>query len=163
MIDHFIRTVNSLTPLSPLFIQKFQEIISVQRLPGGTLLLGEGQVSDKIFFLCKGLTRSFYFEKDQEVTSRIAAENDFIYPCFSFIEQKKSMETIQLLENSTVISIRKQDLDALYQQFPETAYLALKITECYLLIHDARIRSMRLSAEERLSDFKKRYPHLWQG
>ena len=159
-VQHFIHVLSTILPLPPILVEHMRQIITVQQLPKGAILLSERQVSDKLFFVYEGLTRSFYFEDGQEFTSRIGAENDFMYSPFSFITQNPSFETIQLLENSTIICIHKRDIDELHQKFPQAAYLSYKITERYLLLYDARIRALRLSAEERLDHFKKQYPHL---
>jgi CRP-like cAMP-binding protein len=159
-VEHFINALSTILPLPSFLLENMLQIISVQQLPKGAILLAERQVSDKLFFIHKGLARSFYFEEGQEFTSRIGAENDFVYSPFSFAYQKASFETIQLLENSTLICIHKTDIDELHLKFPQAAYLSFKITERYLLLFDARIRALRLSAEERLLHFQKQYPHL---
>lgn len=160
MINSFIAFLNSIHPLSDEASKALQSIISVQRFPKNSILLSEGQVLDRLYFLCEGLARAFYFDNHQEFTSWILPENEFIISPYSFSLQKPSFETIQLLEDSVVITIERKDLESLYKSFPEITYVSLKITEGYLLLYDERTRSLRLSAEERFIRFQNQYPRL---
>lgn len=160
MLKEFIERLNSITPMSVEANKQIQKIITIQKLPKWSLLLIEGQISDKLFFLCEGLARAFYYEKGEERTSWVVSQNDFFYSTKSFIQQKPSFETIQLLEDSTVISIDKKDIELLFQKFPETTYASLRITEKYLLHHDERVRSLRLTARDRYARFQEKYPEI---
>ncbi|MFY7936613.1 MAG: Crp/Fnr family transcriptional regulator [Flavobacterium sp.] len=160
MTSKFFDLLNSIIPLSKDASEELIKIISISKLPKGTLLLAEGQVSDKLFFLCEGIARAFYYENGDEITSWIVSKNDFIYSTTSFIQQRMSFETIHLLEDSVVISINHRDLEDIYKKHPETIYIALKITEKYLLLYDERVRSLRLPAEEKYHRFQAQFPHI---
>ena len=160
MTTKFLNLLNSIVPLSIETVEQLKKITVTNKLPKGTLLLTEGQVSDKLFFLCEGMARAFYYENGAEITSWIVSDNDFIYSTASFIQQKPSFETIHLLEDSTVLCLTFKDLNNVYTKYPETIYVALKITEKYLLLYDERVRSLRLSAEERYLRFQKQFPQI---
>lgn len=160
MTSNFLNLLNSIVPLSNEIVEQLRKITVTNKLPKGTLLLTEGQVSDKIFFLCEGMARAFYYENGDEITSWIVSDNDFIYSTASFIQQKPSFETIHLLEDSTVLCLTFQDLNEIHGKYPETIYISLKITEQYLLLYDERVRSLRLSAEERYLRFQKQFPQI---
>ncbi len=160
MLANFLNILNAIFPLSKETSEYFQHSFSVQRLPKRTILLAEGQISDTVFFVCQGLLRVYYFEKDEEITSRIVVENDFVYSPSSFIQNIPSIETIQLLEDSAIICIGKKELEEMFRKLPEATYLALKITERYLLIHDQRARALRLPANDRYILFQKQYPGI---
>ncbi|MEO6901820.1 MAG: Crp/Fnr family transcriptional regulator [Bacteroidia bacterium] len=158
MLNNFLNILSEIIPISKELREHLQKKISVQRLPKLAVLLAEGQVCDKLFFICEGLLRVYYFEKEEEITSRIVIENSFVYSPSSFIQNKPSIETIQLLEDSTFICMNKNDLEEMFIMFPETTYMALKITERYLLINDSRARALRLPANDRYLLFQKQYP-----
>jgi CRP/FNR family transcriptional regulator, anaerobic regulatory protein len=160
MLTEFIDRLNSISPMSVEATKYIQKIITLQRLPKWSILLVEGQVSDKLFFLCDGMARAFYYENGEEKTSWVVSQNDFFYSTASFIHQKPSFENIQLLEDSVVISVDKKEIDNLFQKFPETTYVSMRITEKHLLLHDERVRSLRLSARDRYSRFQEQYPYI---
>ncbi|MCU0470850.1 MAG: Crp/Fnr family transcriptional regulator [Arcicella sp.] len=160
MTTNFFNIINTILPLKDDIAKNINQIVHVGNIPKGTLLLVEGQVSDKLYFLCSGMARAFYYDNGEEITSWIVSNNDFIYSAYSFIQQKPSYESIQILEDSIVLSIKLSDLENLYKKFPETSYIALKITERYMLLYDERVRSLRLSAIERYQRFQNQYPHI---
>jgi CRP-like cAMP-binding protein len=160
MLTEFIGALETILPVKPEVEDYLREITSVQKLHKGSILLSEGQISDRIFYIQEGLVRCFYFEKNEEITSWIVAEGNFICSTYSFIQQKPSFETIQLLEDSVVFSLSHAQLEECYQKFPEMAYVSLKISENYLLLHDERVRSLRLSAAERYDRFQKQFPGI---
>lgn len=160
MLSGFIETLETILPLRQETKEFLWEITSFQRLPKGSILLAEGQVSDKIHFIQEGLVRCFYFEKNEEITSWIVDEKNFVCSTSSFIKQQPSFETIQLLEDSVVCSLSYTHLEESYMRFPEIAYISLKISETYLLMHDERSRSLRLPATERYNRFQKKYPGI---
>ncbi|GAB3512369.1 Crp/Fnr family transcriptional regulator [Emticicia fontis] len=143
-------------------IEYIKKNTRIQKLPKGTLLLTEGQISDKIFFICEGMVRAFYYENDEEITSWIAAENDFFYSPSSFIQQKPAYETIQLLENSVFLSISRQELEAIYNFLPDNNNIMLRITEKYLIKNETWVRMLRLPAHQRMELFGQLYPNIFK-
>lgn len=156
----FLNLLSSSMPLADEIWEEIEQITDVHLLSKGTLLLTKGQVSDSLFYLCQGMARAFYHEKEEEITSWIVADTDFIYSPVSFIQQKPSFETIQLLEDSIVLSISREDLEKIYKKHPEVMYLSLRIMEKYVLLCDERVRSLRLSAEERYWRFQRQFPQI---
>ena len=160
MIQQFIDSLQAITPISASLTKHFETVVHVQKLKQGHVLLSEGQIADRLFFINSGLVRAYCVEKNDEITTIFATDNEFIYATHSFIRGEASYETIVLLEDSVILSVYKKDLEQLYQDFPETVYISLKITEQYLALYDQRIRSLRWSSAERLKHFEQLYPNL---
>jgi CRP/FNR family transcriptional regulator, anaerobic regulatory protein len=160
MINSFTTYLNGIHPVSPEAIQELLLMISVQRLPKNAIVLVEGQVQDRLLFLEKGLARAFYYDGDKEYTSWILAENEFVISVSSFFQQKPSTEIVQLLEDATIVSLSWKDFDYLCRKYPEITYIALKITERYLLLFDNRTRFLRLSAKDRYLKFEQQHKHI---
>lgn len=69
------------------------------------LLLAEGQVSQRSFFVTKGCLRIFFInEEGQEATRYFAFENQFASALVSFITAEKSKEFIQAVEPTEVFT-----------------------------------------------------------
>jgi CRP-like cAMP-binding protein len=160
MITDLIDHINSIEKIDDEMIVAIGKIANLHRFPKGTLLLAEGQISDKLFFISKGIARCFYYEKEEEVTSWIVAEKNFVYSVSSFIQRKPSFESIQLLEDSELVSISYKNLELFYKNYPKVIYLGLKVTEKYLLLYDERVRSLKLPAKERYMRFQKQFPEI---
>jgi CRP/FNR family transcriptional regulator, anaerobic regulatory protein len=161
-MNAFFELVENITPLSLLAKTALSSAICIEQVPSRAILLANGQIDDKVYFLAKGIVRAYYYDNGEEITTWLAAENDFIYSPHSFILQKPSFEYIETIEDCTLLSVRAEILENLCLAHADLSYLVMKLTQKYLLVYDERVRSMRasLSPEERYQRFCQSYPHL---
>lgn len=161
MINNFFQELNKIIPISnPEILSSMKSILRFQKRPAGSILLNEGDISQNVFFIIKGMARAYYYEDEVEVTSWIIGDGEFIYSTASYVRQKPSFECIQLIENSEYFSIVKEDLEKLQLKHPEVAILTIKILEKYLSIYDSRVRFLRLSANERYERYCHEFPNI---
>lgn len=84
----------------------------------GTILIREGQVSKKLCFLEKGIGRSYYLKKDgKEVTVWFFGNGKFMTSLDSFFQQKPSIYYIEMLEDATLYTITKKEIDILFDKY----------------------------------------------
>lgn len=84
----------------------------------GTIFIEEGQISNKLCFLEKGIGRSYYLKKDgKEVTVWFFSDGKFITSLESFFQQKPSVYYIEILEDSILHIITKQQIDILFEKY----------------------------------------------
>jgi CRP-like cAMP-binding protein len=162
IFNHFGSVLQSFAPVSEeLFgsVKKRSELLFIEK---DIILLPEGKRCENLYFIFKGLVRAFYVEKEQEITSWFARENDFIYSPSSFLTQKASSESVQMLEDSILIAISHESLDEIYDYHADANKLGRLITEFYLIEYDKRLRALRtLTAKERLCKFSQQYPEFY--
>lgn len=156
--SYFSNYLSTAFSVNTSVLDLIQDKVSVVTLFKGAVVLTEGQVSDKIFFICKGMVRAFYQEESIEMTSWFAAESTFIYSASSYSSQQPSYESIQLLEDSMLVVISKKDFEQMAAGSLEIAKLAIRILEHYILLFDQRTRLLRLPACERYRRFMSVYP-----
>lgn len=134
-----------------------------QTFPRGSLLLMQGDVSDKLYFVETGLVRGFYEWTGKEYTAWFAQDGDFACSVRSFFTQDPSFETIQLLEESTLSFLRYQDIEtAITANTTDMQEFIRLLTEQYLLQHESRVRMLRgMSAKERWDIFTTHHPALY--
>jgi CRP-like cAMP-binding protein len=83
------------------------------------VLLTEGDVNNKIIFVCKGCLRIYFNQEDgQEATRYLAFENQFATALVSFISRQPSLEYIQALEPSELLCITYENFMKLLEQIP---------------------------------------------
>lgn len=98
------------------------------------ILIQQGQVGQRTFFVGKGCLRIFFNnEQGQDTTRYIAFENNFATALVSFITGEPSQECIQAVENSELLYISQQDFyhlleiiptwDKFYRIYLEKAYV----------------------------------------
>ena len=161
-ISSFINRLTALAPLSEAAQTFLTQILTRQRLPKNTVILAVGEVCNHLYFLESGLARAFYQDGPDEITSWIVGETDFMYSVYSYLNQKPSLETIELLEDTVLISATRTDLDGFYARFPEGNLFRSLLTEHYLLQYDQRLRGLQmLSAEERVKRYAREHPNLF--
>jgi len=155
--------VQKIHPLPNEFWDELQATVVQRDIPRKTLLLRQGTVSNEISFIVKGLARAYYFKNDLDITSWLMRENDFIISVVSFFKQVPSEENIELLEDSTLISIPFKQLLALYQKYEAFNVVGRVITENYYILSEQRIYSMRMhTARERYELLLSNDPGIFQ-
>lgn len=154
--------INSICPVDASAQEAIQQIVKQKTLPRGAVLVTEGQITDEVHFIEKGLIRAFYYKGRKEITSWMAHEGRFIWPLPSYLLRQPSPDNIQVLETATILSINRQDLEQLKQRYNVFDALECRIMERYIVLYDFRVRILLLKSEERLEAYRKAFPDLYQ-
>lgn len=109
--------LNSLVPFSPLELEDILAHFKKETIKKGTILIKEGEISNKLCFLEKGISRSYYLKEDgKDITLWFFGEGKFMTSLDSFFQQKPSLYHIEVLENCTLHTITKEKLDFLFKK-----------------------------------------------
>lgn len=114
-MDELIRIINSFQELdleTELAVKKY---FVLEKFKKDEIVIQEGKICDKIYFIQSGVVRRFCFEDGIEVTKWIYTDNQFVTSMSSFFEQKPSFETFQTCENSVLYSLSYSDEQILLQ------------------------------------------------
>ncbi|MGA0555375.1 Crp/Fnr family transcriptional regulator [Larkinella sp. VNQ87] len=126
-------------------------------------LLQPGQISERIFFIEKGIARGYYLKEDREVTSWFMKEADFIISIVSFYTRQPAQEYIELLEDSVLWSITYDQLQHLYDSFPEFNKVGRLLTERYYVQSEQRAQNLRMqTARERYAQLLADFPDIFR-
>jgi CRP/FNR family transcriptional regulator, anaerobic regulatory protein len=156
-----LKLIETIYPVSNELREDLIKSISIEQHRKKTLLLREGEVFKKMYFIEKGLARAYYFDEGKEVTSWFMKEGDFVISVHSFYKQSPSREYIELLEDAALASITYTQLQALYQKHLEFNFISRVLTEHYYSLSEERVFAMRQSAsDQRFDFFHKSYPEL---
>ncbi len=102
------------------------------------ILIKENQRHDYAYFVVKGAVRSYYMNDGVEVNTWFALENEMVGSLYNF-KDNPSRETIELVENATLISINFKQLKPLMRNNIEIANFINAIIEEYALFLEDRI------------------------
>lgn len=161
MFTSLFNLFDSITPLSEELKNAIKSFCTIDDYETNTFLLSPGKISNKVFFVYKGLIRSFHYSGDREHTSWIMKENDIMLSVYSFFSQKPAFEYIETMEKSTFIILSYIKLQQLYHDFPEFNTIGRVITEKYYVQSEARAIALRQhTAEERYKSLLKSDPEL---
>lgn len=167
--DAFIAEIATYQTLESETESFIRERLHVAEYKKNALLLSIGEVNSHLYFVHKGLARGYYFIMDEEgekqkASSLFAAESHFVISPASFLQQQPSREGIELLEDSTLVSLSYEDLYSLYGTFPSANAIRAQVTERYLLYYTRRDEAFRYSTgEERYRWLLTVRPELGRG
>jgi CRP-like cAMP-binding protein len=90
-------------------VEKLASFLFTKKIKKKELLLREGEVNDRMFYVQKGLLRVYFINDDgKEINTWFVKEGEFVYACHSFHFQIPSEEYIEAIEDSEIMSIKKE-------------------------------------------------------
>jgi CRP-like cAMP-binding protein len=126
-------------------------------------LLGEqGRVSNEIFFIAHGLTRSLIIDPaGVEHTIHFSAENQFICDYSSFMLKTPATNSIQAVEPTEVIVMPRSAIEWGYRTLEQGDRLGRLIAEYYFIYFDNRLKNQYLfTAAQRYENIGKVFPNI---
>ena len=160
-ITPLLAVLQPLYPVSPAVESFLKEHISIATVRKRKLLLKEGVTCEHIYFIVKGALRGFVREGHRDITTWITIENQLVSSIFGLHQRVPSVENIQALENCELLAMTLDDLQTMYEQFPESNILARKLLEIYYADAERRAFIARLTkAENKYRSFLLHHQHL---
>jgi CRP-like cAMP-binding protein len=157
-IDHF-STNQKLTDNTKVEICK---LLTVVNLDKKHVIIRENQRHDFAYFVVKGAVRSYYLKDGVEVNTWFALENDMVGSLHNF-KDNPSRETIELVENSTLIAINLKQVKPLMFSNIQIANFINAIIEDYALFLEDKIYfSQMMSSIDKYLILLDKEPQLFQ-
>jgi len=139
----------------------FLDIAVLKNFSKGELLVREGEVCDKLFFIEKGMVRSFYHKEVKDVTISFSLAGEFITSMSGFITQKPTYENIETLEDSILLEFSKEKLNELFVREPAWATIYRQLLEeYYVKLEEHLIFSKFKTAKERYFELMNEKPQI---
>jgi CRP/FNR family transcriptional regulator, anaerobic regulatory protein len=162
MFDAIFAVVSQFITISPELHSDLNSKLKRDTYPKRSHLLKQGQVSNYLYFVTKGLLRAYCInDVGDEVNSWFMKENDFLIPVLSFYHRIPSQEAIEVLEDCEVIYIHYDDLMELYSKHTTFKIVGRILTEQYYCQSELRLSFMRgKSAAYRYKMLLQNYPEL---
>ncbi|MEP6727224.1 MAG: Crp/Fnr family transcriptional regulator, partial [Bacteroidota bacterium] len=84
-MEKFFEVISQITSLSAESKQALSAILKRLELEKGNILVRQNSVCNYIYFIEKGLTRTYYYNDGKDVTDWLSPENTFSCSIISFI------------------------------------------------------------------------------
>ena len=147
--------------LSPEGTRALSLIMEPLKLAKGKLFVKEGEVSDYVHYIEKGLVRQFYFKNNRDLTEHISYEGNIVICLESYLREEPTRLMAETLEPSIIWRIRKGDFYLLSEQMREIELLYHKILEYSLLSSQQKADDLRFeTAANRYRLLMKRHPEI---
>ncbi|MGV0940667.1 Crp/Fnr family transcriptional regulator [Empedobacter sp. ULE_I140] len=153
--------LNQISPLSSQSIQLIADKIQLIRLPKNTTLIDADKVEKKLYFIKKGIVRAYTIDDGKEITFWFGKEGDLILSMRSYVENKISYETIELMEDCELYEIKSSDIQLFYATNLEIANWGRKLAEIESIKTEERFISRQLgTAIDRYKKLLEENPSL---
>lgn len=158
LIDFF----NSIIPLNETEKELLREYFCLRSYKKRMFVLQEGDVCQHLNFVISGCLRMY--KDDENGTPHIllfATEGSWINDLDSYYQEKKSLLNIDVLENSELLQISRENIVKLYLSAPKFDRIFRILTERNLvLLQNRMLENISLSAEDRYYNFLSNHPDL---
>ena len=157
------QTISQFIKLSQSELTAIRQHAQLWRIKKGEVYQQEGDVCRKLGFLQKGILRVYHHRNEKEITNyfNTADRNPFVASFKSFLTGEVSREHIVAMTDCEMLTIKKSELENLYERFHQIERLGRKLAEYNYLLGLERIDSLQyLSAGQRYEQFLKLYPGL---
>lgn len=164
MYNRILGNLSRFIQLSPKETEIFTASIKVRHLRRRQYLLQPGDVMRYECFVTEGCLRQYYIDdKGQEHTLNFAFEDWWAGDMYSFLSGQPSKYNLEALEDSTVLLIERQRLEALYDEIPQlNRFYRILLQNAYITMSERINQTLAMTAEERYRSFLQRYPHFEQ-
>lgn len=159
-IETFIQRIN---PLSKDILEEVTLHLQHLEYPKNYFLLKQGRPCKYIWFLVQGAVRYFYTDEDgKDSNVWFSLDTDIITDAPSFVSQKPSNDSIQLVEDSELYAIERNSLYSLLQKHHSFALWYISLVEKnYVYQIEERISDLQfLNAKQRYEKLLAQFPNI---
>jgi CRP-like cAMP-binding protein len=142
-------------------LEKYRHLLKEKTIPAKTVLLTEGEVSKKAYFIKTGCLRLWFNNKGKDITFQFFFENEAVSSVESFRSGEPSLFSIESVEPTTVYVISKNNFENIFMNDP--AYAAfIQQTIVKRMSHYSRLfmSYIKNTPEERYRELLKNSPHI---
>ena len=115
MIDKLIEKVKE----DKVNWDKFGDIFIERKIESKTVLLNAGDIANYVHFVKKGCLREWFNKDGKDITFQFFMEGQPVASIDSFMNGEPSLFSIESIEPSIIISVRKDDFEKLFSVYPE--------------------------------------------
>lgn len=114
-MERVINAINKIFKIDEITLHELISGLQPLALPKRTILIAPGKRDDNVYFIEKGIARSYILMDGREVTSWFSKEGDLTFSTNSFYGKTEGYENemVQVLEDSILYFIPIAELEAL--------------------------------------------------
>ncbi len=144
-------------------IEQFEHLLTKETYPKGFCILQAGKIEPDIYFIDKGIARAYINVDGKEITFWIGKEGATIVSLKSYVSNEQGYETVELIEDSVLYKLKRNDLYALFNTDIHIANWGRKFAELEFMQTEERlISSLFTTASERYKALLSSTPDLLQ-
>jgi len=163
-LEELINKIKSSIKLSSKAEEYVLSISNEKTVSKGEILIRQGQVVTKTFFVTDGCLRSYCIDKNgKEHTLQFAIKDWWISDFIAIYNNEPATLTVECITDSNIIEFNAEELDHIHSLFPEFEAFQRKNLERHVVsLHKRILNQLQLTAPERYDLFLKQYPDIEQ-
>lgn len=130
-MTELLNVINGFQKLDSETEQAVIRYFNEERFKKNDLIICEGKICSKIYFIKSGLIRRSCFEDGVEVTKWVYTDNQFVTSLSSFFEHTPSFENFEASEETVVYSLSYSD-EQILLEYPLFSKFHIKLLRLYL-------------------------------
>ncbi|HEX4372979.1 MAG TPA: Crp/Fnr family transcriptional regulator [Puia sp.] len=163
MIDTLKKYVSNFIDLSEEDLNALSAFVEIRHFEKKQKIISPGETETYLNLVVKGLVRKYFLKGKEEKVTYIAKENFLANSMGSFLSGSPSIYFVEAIEETTLLSIKKQDLENLYDSHHNIERLSrLVLTSLFFQREKQDYDQIRLSVRERFIQFMQNNADLLQ-
>ena len=144
--------------------QRLISIIQTTRVKKRQFIDQPGFVSSYRNYIVKGAFRSYFIDNEgKDHTVQIAVEDWFVSDFYSYITQTPATLYVEALEDSVILQMKYDDIEALCKEIHHLSeYFRVTTERAFAFSRRRALSNLSKTAEERYLEFLDRYPGIVQ-
>lgn len=143
------------------FLNQVMQYATIEKYKKHEIILKEGDVSDFLGYVLKGIVQTYRYHDEKLVTDYFASEGYGFFEVNSFITGEPSKSTIEALEPTVIAKIPKQTLIDLSDKDLKVDLIHRKIMRHAVKTSGERLNSiLHETAEQKYANLEHRIPGL---
>ena len=157
-----IQNIRRYVEFSDADAEKLIQISTVKAFRKRQFLDQPGFISRYRNYVTSGAVRSYYVDENgKEHTVQIAVDDWFISDFYSYITQTPATLFVEALEDSTIIRLEYDAIEALCGEMHSLSeYFRIATEKAFAFSRNRALSNISKSAEERYLEFLERYPNI---
>src|SRR5215470_8816108 len=169
--ESYFEFVGKYVELDPETKEVIASQLSEISFPEKHLILSEGAISNKVYFMLSGTARSYYIDPSGVTvtwsfhfnTNRSLIRNVFVTDYRAFLTNKPSSIAIETLSEVSALVFTKEAVNYLMEKSLRYEIWMRKLNElAYVSMYDRAFSLLTMSASERYQELLTEEPHLMQ-
>jgi CRP-like cAMP-binding protein len=154
MLNMLEKYIGRFITLPPEELKALTQVMEVRSYDKKVRVLELGDTEEYLHFITKGLVRKYFYKGSQEIITQLAKEGEIVSSSVSFFSGQPSTYVVETIEHSIFLSMRKTELEKLYNQYPLIEKLGrLLITDLFLQKEYWELDRIRYNTKERFVHF----------
>jgi len=159
MIDKLLTIINDDKNLR----EKYKNAFAEKEIKPKTVLLNEGEIANTLYFVKKGCLRQWFNKDGKDITFQFFFEEQSVASFDSFKNEEPSLFSIESIEKSIILSIKKDVFEEILQAIPEfNEALQNHIFQRLRNYSQLFLSRIKDSPQERYADLLKNNPAIIQ-